>query len=379
MNNGEIDFNSGEVSLQDLTTLLQGEEVQEETLEDQLNNFGKEVEEETEEEEQETEEETVAEKTKPVKEEKTIPKEVENKVFDKVKALIDYGILEDTRISLSDDEEDEGILVSEFNDINEDQLNQIIDLQKQQKDKDFEEKYISRDGLNEQSQRLINILKEGGDISDIFADQKSADAYTKRPFEGLNLEEVKDQRTIGMTYLVNNKGLSPEDAALILKKKEENFELDSFAKDLFQGYNKAFDDYWKNEEERRIAEAQEKKKELNKKSETLKNTLTEKKFKKPLIDKIVANSIGEVNGKPKLYNVIDEVLKNPEQHYEVLLHLLDKEAYNELHNIKTNKKTTENVLRLADTVKQASKKNKEKAQEEIGSELEQSLRAYKIK
>jgi len=39
MNNGEIDFNSGEVSLQDLTTLLQGEEVQEETLEDQLNNF----------------------------------------------------------------------------------------------------------------------------------------------------------------------------------------------------------------------------------------------------------------------------------------------------------------------------------------------------
>ncbi len=173
--------------------------------------------------EEEEEEEEVITDPKP---EDVIVNE-DNNILSRAKSLIDLGIIEDVRVAINDEDE-EGVLLSEFTDLNEDQLKKIVGIQQEKKDQEIEDKYISKDGISEENLRIINILKDGGDIKEVF----NSPEQMQRPFQGLDLDDEKTQKQIILHHYIHNAGNSQKEALVLLKHKEEDFEIDSYSKQI---------------------------------------------------------------------------------------------------------------------------------------------------
>ena len=265
----------GEISLENLENLFNeefsGEDIslEDEIKEEIVENTS------TEEEEEASEEETTEEEDKSEEEEETTTVEEEEEVvetgtsvFERTKSLIELGLIEDVRISTSE-EDNEGTLLSEFKDISPEQLSKIVELQKDKRDKNIEDNYISKDNLSEDQLRIINIVKEGGDLKQIF----NSEQQLKRPFEGLDLEDEKIQKQVILHHFINNQNLSQKEALTLLAQKEKDFEVDSFSKQIVEAYNKSYDKYLTDKEEELKQDNLKKKQELQERKKSLTKTL----------------------------------------------------------------------------------------------------------
>ena len=387
----------GEISLDNLAGLFESQEVIEEqsieqqleeteTQEEEQEEATEESTEETTEEQEEAAEETQEQENEEEEQEESSEAQQEEQeqeevqvspAFNQVKSLLDLGILTDIKISTSEDDE-EGKLLSEFEDINEAQLKQIIDIQKSTKDKEIEEKYISKEGLTENQLKIVNILKEGGDLKEIFQSPEQI----KRPFEGWDLEDDKKQKQIILHHYINNLGHSNKEALALLKQKEEDYEVDSFSKEIVQAYNSEYDKYLDSKQKELQVKNEEKKKRITETRKDLSKVLKDNKFKDSISKKIidgVTKPIGD--NKFKVHEVLEEILENPKDNYEVLLHLLDRSAFNELYKVKQKNKETASMIRLIDALPNDKIKKVETAKKETGftSELEEAIATIKLR
>lgn len=277
----------------------------------------------------------------------------ETDFFKKAKELISLGLLEDFSIQASDDDE-EGTPISEFTSMSEEDLSEIIKIHKEGKKEDLSSNYISKKGLKEHQVKIIEILENGGDLSQI---AESPEKAFDRPFEGYDMDERQRQVDVLYVDLTNGKGLDHESAITLIEKSVAKGTLEDEAKEVFGTYRNAHAKYVDD-----ILEGQKKDKEFkdlnfkeNKKALTAK--LKSAGLKEGVYKK-VSNEYAKKNEKGEfaLVDKLKEILSKPEENHELILHLVDKKLFNDTFKIKASQETQRTVVRLASRA--ASKGNK---------------------
>lgn len=293
----------------------------------------------------------------------------------RVQDLIELGLLEDTRISTSEDDE-EGTLLSEHEGLTQEQIRTIIQLQAEKREQAISEKYIPKENLSDHHLKLIEIMRNGGDLATAFENPNQA---LKRPFEGKDLDNVDIQRQIAMTYYTTQKGHNPKEAQVLIAQKERDFELDTFSKDVVTAYNQAYDNYLDKVNQDAAQAKENEKKVLVDRRKKLTDTFKKGGMKDKAFNPVIEGVTKVLpDGRLPIHKVIEEILEKPEENYEVLLHLMNKQVYDEMFKMKTKSASTEEVLRLFDALpKDKANQNSNKQKTNL-SEIEEELMKIKI-
>ena len=287
-----------------------------------------------------------------------VPAPIENEegtdAFRKANELIELGFLEDFDIQNPEDEES-SIKVSEFKQMTDENLKELIQLHKQEKENNISSNFIPKEGLREHELKVIEILRNGGDLSQIAETEEEA---FKRPFEDFDMD--LRERQIDVLYIdyISGKGLDEDSAIALIKAKEQKGTLAADAKEVFDSYRTAHTKYIDG-----VLAEQKKKKEFkdtnfkeNKKTLTAK--LKESGLKESVYKKIASEYAKKnANGEHALIDKLKEALNNPEENHELIMHLADKNLFNETFKIKAAQESQKQIVRLATGA--ASKGNKQ--------------------
>lgn len=374
-----------EISIEGIESIFDEPSLEETKIDDEiLDSLGEDIEtkEDTEnkeevplggKEEEESSEEPPLEDEKPQEKKEDVEKPQPGN--SRIKDLIELGIIEDVRVATSEDDE-EGTLLSERDDLTQDQIRSIIKMQKEKKGEELSKDYIKRDNLSDHHLEIIEIMRNGGDLSQIFQNPNQA---LKRPFEGKDLSDVNVQREVAMTYFTTQKNHTPKEAQALIAQKEKDFELDTFATEVVGAYNNAFDGYLSKVKEDKIRERQEEVKMLADRKKELTKAFKEKGLRENVFSSVVsAVTQPGKDGTLPVHKALEDILSNPKENYEVLLHMLNKDAYKELYKLNTKKDSTEEVLRLFDALPKDKAKQTKEDKGQL-SEIEEELSKIVIK
>lgn len=278
----------------------------------------------------------------------------ETEAFKTAKRLLGLGLLEDFMVQTSEEDE-EGTPISEFISMSDENLEEIIKIHKQENEKNISSNYIPKEGLREHELKVIEILRKGGDLSKI---AKTEEEAFKRPFEGFDMDDQNRQIDVRYTDLVHQKGLDHESAITIIDKEVKSGVIAEKSKEIFDTYRKAHTAYID-----KILEEQSKEKEFKELNFKENKKLLTAKLKeaglKESVYKKVASEYGKKNesGDYALVDKLREALDNPEANHELILHLADKDLFNETFKIKAAQESQKAIVRLASSA--ASKGNKQ--------------------
>jgi len=230
------------------------------------------------------EESLAAEKAKEAKEEESKQAPGESSSSSKIaKKYIEQGIWEDYVIDYKGEETP----ISEIEDLDEDTFFEIIKAQKEENEKDISSNYINKSELDEISLEVIEISKNGGDISNVL---KIKEQFIN-PLESYDLnEEDHQEELVRQMYSMENKALSSKQIDSLIQSDKVDLELetkatnfanklkDSFKETLRQQKQATYDNKQKQEDDTKKL-----KKDLR---EEFKNLGYDKPaFTSPLIDK----------------------------------------------------------------------------------------------
>ena len=167
---------------------------------------------------------TLAEQMLPTPPEVVTPPKIENvitppiveevqpkatKYSEKIKNLIEDGFLEDVSITLDDKE----VFISEIDIQDKDTYDSILESIKSEKKKQREEKYISKEGLDETFLKIVETRKAGGNVNEIIKENVSAIdqlSNLRNTLDSVDVED-KDKEQLAINIVAQNlqqKGLS---------------------------------------------------------------------------------------------------------------------------------------------------------------------------
>lgn len=271
-------------------------------------------------------------------EEPVINLDTSNHFSNLTKKLIDKGEWFDAEI---ENEDGTKVLLSELKDLDEETFLTLIERQKELKEEDIKEKYVSIDGVDEHKRKLINLIKDGGDLREIFQDPSAV----TRPFEGVDLEEETNLASIVYQQYLRQ-GIDPEGASLLVEKDKKSFSLDTKAAQIVKHYQTAYDQHL----EKTAADLQEQKqKEIQEEKEyrsSLSKLYKEQELPDTLSKKLVdiatkRNSEGEY----EVDSIYEKLMKDPEQAKDIIFFLTDKEKYLQLNGLDIKRKTNMGTMK----------------------------------
>lgn len=226
------------------------------------------------------------------------------------------------------------IMLSELKDLDEEQYLEILENQKSFKDEEIKEKYTSVEGLDDHKKRLINIIKEGGDLTQIFQDQNSI----QRPFEGVDLEDENTCANIVYRQHLAN-GLDEKEANELTKLAQKDFSLDEKAKKIVGYHQGAYDKHLVDTEatlkQDKVREQEELKTYRNTLSKSYKDQGIQDNQAKKMIDLATRENKDGVLEVDSLY---EKMMENPETAQELIYFLADKENYLKLKSLDIKRK-----------------------------------------
>ncbi|MFT6125922.1 MAG: hypothetical protein ACJAVA_000364 [Flavobacteriaceae bacterium] len=287
---------------------------------------------------------------------------VETDAFKTAKRLISLGVLKDFAIQVSDEDEN-GTLISELTDMSDEDLEEIVKIHNQENEKEISEKFLPKGDLKEHQLKVFEILSKGGDLSQIAETPEKA---LERPFEGFDMDDQKKQIDVRYTDLVHGKNLDHESAITIIEKEVKSGKIEDTSKKIFDNYREAHSSYIDD-----ILEQQKKDKEFK--------DLNFKENKKLLTSKLKESGYGEAvykkvaaeyskkneNGDYTLVDTLREALNNPEENYDLILHLTDKNLFNKAHEIKSSNETQKKIYKLARGTEVKGNKKIQKVEQEV--------------
>lgn len=294
----------------------------------------------------------------------------------KVKELIKLGLLEDIRVSFSEDD-DEGKLLSEQDSLTDEQIQSIVEAQNSKRKEALEKDYLKKSDFQEHHLKIIEILKNGGDLREVFSNPADS---VRRPFEGMDFDKVENQRKIAFAFYTENKGLPEKEALSLIAQKEKDFELDSFAKELHTAYNKAYDNYLETVKVNKQKEKEEAQKALQQRRKMLSERFKSQNIKENIYNKVVDGVTKPTeDGRLQIHKILDDILANPEENYEILLHMVDQKAFKDLYNIKKQEEKTQEVLRLFDAMPKSKSNKRDTEEKKFTSEIEEEIANMQFK
>lgn len=310
------------------------------------------VESEVEEVEEEIEQEEVAQPATEIEEpvKPAAPKESQSNSYykDLARKFIEKGKWQEATV----DTEDGEVALSELEDIDEETFFAIQEQQDELAREDLNEKFISKEGLNDTALKIIELQKNGGDITEAMQVYKE---YV-HPLEGLDLDNERVQE-----YLVRmdlqKRGNDEDIIQTTIEKYKKNLTLDKKANEVIDFTNKAWDKYME-DQNLAAAETKNKKEEQHKEYiKTLKDSYKDLDLDNKLKNKFLqVASTRDENGEPEAVRIFREKLQDPKTANELLYFLLEPETYKKSIGAKENIKNNVETFRKINLVKSKDKK-----------------------
>ena len=242
-------------------------------------------------------------------------------------------------------ETENGIVkLSELDDIDEETFFAIEESQNKFNEDDIKSNYIKKGDFDENKLKVIEILKEGGDIREIFKTPEEA----VRPFEGVDLDDSNVQKNVFFNYLTKVQNLNPEDAKVVLANHDKRGELEPKVKEIVEGYQSNYD--------KGLTE------KLDKiKADNLDRLTKDKEFSKSLeeiyktydLDSKIAKKFSSLgtkrtdDGDFELDSLYAEKMEKPEEAADLIFFLTDKKGYLKSKMVETRIGTQkENLKRI---------------------------------
>jgi hypothetical protein len=290
--------------------------------------------------EEEPEDKEEEEEAPEVKKEKPTPNTSSKKsdYTNLAKKLIERGDWADAEIV---NEDGTKILLSEMEGMDEGQYLEILENQKNFKDEELKEKYTSVEGLDEHKKRLINIIKEGGDLKELFQDPNSI----QRPFEGIDLDDENTCANIVFRQHLAN-GLDEKEATELTRLAQKEFSLDEKAKKIVDYHQSTFDKSLETKEKEVQASRLKEQADLKNYRSALSKSYKEQGLQETLSKKLIDLATREdKEGVLEVDNLYEAAMQDPETARELIHFLGDKASYLKLKAVDSKRKDNIETLK----------------------------------
>lgn len=223
---------------------------------------------------------------------------------DKIKTFISEGFLEDVEITV----DGEQVFLSEMNIQDEDTYKTILEQIKEEKETKLKDKYISKEGLDPITEKLIEIRKAGGDITDLIKENVQAIDQLSFYKETLEDGDEKDKEQLAISILAQDlkqKGLTDRVIQAQLQDFVQEGVLEEEAKKVLNTHlslhEQAIEDK-KNQELERVAKEKEENKNFKKGlSSTYKSWNLPENITKVLVENATKSDEYQITNTDKLY------------------------------------------------------------------------------
>lgn len=283
----------------------------------------------------------------------------ENTYLDIVKEKLDSGEWEDLVI---EDEDGNEVRLSELKDIDKDTFKALEKEIKTQKDTEFQEKYVSVDGLDEVKKRLINIVKEGDlELAKALFQNPAA---LQEPFQGYDADNDDHNEDVLDWYYQKALGHSPKEAAALVKAAKEDLTLDVKAQKIVDYQRGQFYENLKNREQQILAEKAKEQETLKEYRKNLTAELKQEGLSENLTRKFVdVATKTDKTGNYEIDTIYDEWMSDPKRAKELIYFMLDKENYLKKVTSSVKKDVQLDTLKRIKIVQDGSKVEKQKKEE----------------
>jgi hypothetical protein len=291
----------------------------------------------------EAEKKKTAEPTPKVEEPKPTP--IQSDYSKKLKSLIEDGIIENFSITVNDNDEQKEVFIEDIEDLTEEGYKQILEGWKNAKDEDIKSKYISVDGLDETTKKLIEIKRAGGDISQIIEKNVSAIETLSKLKENIDNEQV--QINI-VAHSLQQKGLSQKVVEAQIKDYIDSGILETEATTIIDTHLSAHQTEIENKKNAELQREIKEKEDLKTLRKTLTSTYKDmnlpENIHKVLVDNATKLDQDKISNTDKLYF---EAIKDPQRFAEINFFLNNPEEYKKfISSQKVIKAKTENAKSL---------------------------------
>lgn len=251
----------------------------------------------------------------------TITTDVVTDYSRRLKTAISDGLIENFQINYNDQE----AFLEDITDLTEEGYNEIISAYKAEKDKTLKEKYISTEDLDDQTKKLIEIRKAGGNISEIVKENITAIEQLTQLRE--NIDNVNVQANIVGKDL-EQKGAELEVIQAQIQRLIERGELEDKANLILDSHlsihNEAIEQK-RQSELQRVEQENQDFKNLRKNLSTIYQEMNvPENIKKVLIDNATKADSDKITNMDKLYF---ETIKDPKRLAELNYFLNNPEEF----------------------------------------------------
>ena len=260
----------------------------------------------------------------PPKVEETEPKQITD-YSKKLKSLIKDGIIENFSITVENDGEKQEAFIEDIEDLDEEGYKEIINGWKQAKDEEVKSKYISTEGLDETTKKLIEIRKSGGDISEIIRENVTAIDQLTQLKENIDDEQV--QVNI-VAHSLQQQGLRPTVIQAQIKALVDEGMLETEANTILDSHLNVHQQAIEQKRQLELQRVEKEKEDLKILRRTLSATYKEigipESMQKVLVDNATKLDEDKISNTDKLYF---EAQKDPKLFAELNLFLNNREAF----------------------------------------------------
>jgi hypothetical protein len=247
----------------------------------------------------------------------------------KIKSLIEDGFLEDVSISFDGKE----AFLSEIDIQDKDAYNSILEGIKEDKKKKRDEKYISRDGIDETTEKLIEIRKAGGDITDLIKENVTAIdqlVNLKSALDGYDMED-RDKEQLAINILsqdLQQKKLSKKVIQAQIEDFIESGTLEREASEIIDSHLSQHKEAIEHKKQSQLKKAEAEKENQKVFKKTLSNTYKEYQLPDNIQKVLVENAtklddlkisntdklyFNAQEANPELYAKVNFLLNNPQE------------------------------------------------------------------
>ena len=306
----------------------------------------------------------VTETSKTKKEEPEAPKGESNSFYKNLALKYIKSGKWDSDLAIEDAEGNQ-IPIEDIEDLNEETFFEIEKALDEAKEEDRKTKFVSIADLDDRKKTLISIIKEGGELSEVFNSPEQMQEYLN-PFESLDLDNEAVQERVLLNALIKHNKLDVDSAQAVVNKAKKDLTLDTKVKTFVEGYTKSFDKFVEEKKNDIVQEKENKRKELAEFKKSLAEEYKSYGLKDTLVRRLTDSVVKEAEEGYQIDVIYDQKMKDPKEAAELVLFLNDKEAYLEAKMKSTKiqeQKTTRRLFKMVPKEKGTATKENENENE----------------
>lgn len=277
---------------------------------------------------------------------------VETESYKTLKSLINLGEIEDFSVVI----DDKSILLSEYKDIDEDTLKDVLKTYREEEAKNFKTDYISVKDLDETKKALIEIVKKGSyeEVQELFKNP----TILKDPFEGFDNSNVNHNSQVYMAHLTQVKGHAADEAKALLDIAIKNNTVDEKALKIVEDYREQNKKAILEEQKRIEEQEKEKKERIKTYSKDLDEVFKsyELRPEKILEYKKLATQFDKVGNLP-IDSMYEDLMKDPKKAADLILFITDRELYDKRVKASAKRESDINTARQIRIIRDTKKTN----------------------